>query len=180
MTTRLSRSVSASLPLHPYTTRGSTAQGPSTTFTITLIGVLFLHFSFKYLSSSVWLNGVQSVHLKKKNKQQNKNGRFWKPKLWLFWSFAFFLIARVRQWQEVTVQKRRKQLLAEGGHIIWLNPSMWCWFPSVVSGHCLPSLPSCWKFLVFFKGAYVTVRQCPREHTDSRHVIFCYMVRTSV
>lgn len=70
MTTRLSWSVSASLPLHPYTTRGSTAQGPSTTFTITLTGVLFLHFSFKYLSSSIWLNAVQSVHLKKTWKQK--------------------------------------------------------------------------------------------------------------
>lgn len=35
MTTRLSQGVSTSLPLHPCTTRGFTAQGPGTTFTIT-------------------------------------------------------------------------------------------------------------------------------------------------
>lgn len=35
VTTRLSQSVSTSLPLHPCTTRGFTAQGPGTTFTIT-------------------------------------------------------------------------------------------------------------------------------------------------
>lgn len=40
MTTRLRRSTTASLPLHPYTTRGSTAQGPSTTFTLTNRGFL--------------------------------------------------------------------------------------------------------------------------------------------
>lgn len=55
MTTRLHWSASASLPLHPYTTRGSTAQGPITNLHTNRSGFLMRDFF-----SLVWIINIIS------------------------------------------------------------------------------------------------------------------------
>lgn len=163
MTTRLHWSASASLPLHPYITRGSTAQGPSTNLhtnrSFFFLCVWFILSSFSIIKIISILKSLQSVKRKQKHMHSVIMCSYrlliftwlWIPKLWfflisfflnLFSSASLFLIGK-RGWRREEKGACRKRMQYKMMFESLLEVaffSLWCQEKSVTAGHCLPFL----------------------------------------
>lgn len=175
MTTRLSQRVSTSLPLHPCTTRGFTAQGPGTTFTITKQKLLFRHFWFQVLSSS-FLHVPSCAPIAK----AFSSCVFLNTKACSFdRSLSSWTLASARWLREkVALSTWRPRDIIQY-FLVVVGCCLWC---RDVAFRPRPLTPPPLEFffsLSFFKWClHHGEKMSTRTHTDTRHVIFCCAIGT--